>query len=108
MKIFLIFVSFISSVFAADITQLYKVEGMHCSFGCATTVKTVVTSMDGIKSCDVDFDKSLMTVVFDDKKMNSEQIISSLNDKTTFKTTEIDKVKKTFWSKFKNMFKDKS
>ena len=49
-----------------------------------------------------------MTVVFDDKKMNSEQIISSLNDKTTFKTTKIDKVKKTFWSKFKNMFKDKS
>lgn len=104
MKNFLLLASFISGIFAVDRTQLYKVEGMHCSFGCATKVKTIVSSMDGIKSCEVDFDKSLMTVVFDDKKMNSEQIILSLNNETTFKTTKLDKVKKTFWSKFKNIF----
>ena len=107
MKNVLMLISFLTIVLTAEKTQLYNVEGMHCSYGCANKVQTIITSMDGIKKCEVDFDKSLMTVVFDDKKVDSEQIITSLNDKTTFKTTKLEKVKKTFWSKFKSRFNKK-
>ena len=51
-----------------------------------------------------------MTVVYDGKKINSEKIITSLNEQTTFKTTEIlnEKEKEKFWSKFKKIFSKNS
>ena len=103
----------LSFVFATDTQKSFKVEGMHCGYGCVNKVKSVVTSIEGVKTCDVDFEKSLMTVVYDEKKIDSNKIITSLSQETTYTTTSIDEnkgkeKKKTFWSKLKNLFNKKS
>ena len=110
MKKLLIIASCASLMFASEVTKSFKVDGMHCAFGCANKVKSIVSLIDGIKFCEVDFEKSLMTVIYDGKKIKSDKIISSLNEQTTFKTTEIlNKMEKEkFWSKFKKIFSKNS
>ena len=110
MRKLLIIASCFSLMFASEVSKSFKVDGMHCAFGCASKVKSIVNSIEGIKNCEVDFEKSLMTVVYDGKKINSEKIITSLNEQTTFKTTEIlnENEKEKFWSKFKKIFSKNS
>ena len=100
--------TFLAFSFAADISQTFTVEGMSCGYGCVNKVKTVINSLDGVKKCEVDFNKSLMVVEFDGEKLNSDKIISSLQKNTTYKTTKMVEKKENFWSKLKNIFGNKS
>ena len=93
---------------SADKSESYKIEGMHCGYGCVNKVKSIMNSLDGMKTCEVSFEKSLMTVEYDDSKITIDKIISSLTEGTTYITTIINKNdkkgKKSFWSKVKGIF----
>ena len=81
---------FISSIlFAGDNTTKVKVSGMMCSYSCVSKVNTVVKNIDGVKSCSVDFDKGEATVVYDDEKVASKDIVNILTKKTDFKVSEL-------------------
>ncbi len=108
MRYFFTFCAFLVFSFAADVSQAFTVEGMHCGYGCVNKVESVVNSLDGVKKCEVDFSKSLMVVEFDGEKLNSEKIIASVQEGTTYKTTKIVEKKENFWSKLKNIFSKKS
>ena len=84
-------------------TSNFNVEGMMCGVGCANKIKTQVNSLDGIKSCDVNFDKGIMTVKYDETKLDDKLIIKTLTDKTTYTCTikKDDEPKKGF---FKRIF----
>ena len=99
MKKGLLILSLFTFVLAHDVSKSFKVEGMHCGYGCVDRVKKVVTSIDGVKECNVDFSKSLMTVIYNDDKLDDNKIVTSLNENTTYETTLIGDDKKTFWSK---------
>ena len=62
---------------------------MMCSYSCVSKVNTVVKNIDGVKSCSVDFDKGEATVVYDDKKVGSKDIVNVLTKKTDFKVSEL-------------------
>lgn len=102
----LLLLSFFSFVMSGTVTELYKVEGMHCQYGCANKVKSLISEIDGMKKCEVDFESSLMTVEFDDNKVNSELILSVMSDKTTYKSEKFSdkKEKKSFWNNLKKIF----
>ena len=108
MKKYILLVFMLSFLLSGNKSEKYKIEGMHCSYGCVNKIKSVVNSIDGMKSCDVSFENSLMTVEYDDSKVNSDKILLLLSDKTTFKTSvfnEEDKnERKSFWSKVKGLF----
>ena len=104
MKNIIVLLSFIVLGFAHNISKSFAVEGMHCDYGCVQKIKTVVASLDGVQSCDVDFRQKKMTVVYNDDKLDSESIVASLDQNTTFITTEIKEKKKSFWSRFKGLF----
>jgi len=91
---------------AGTASETYKIKGMHCQYGCINKIKTLMGELDGMGKCEVDFDKSLMTVEYDDTKVNQDIILSTLTEKTTFETRKVDdKVeKKSFWSKLKGIF----
>ena len=118
MKKIILMIALLTFVFAKDTKEYYKIEGMFCGNGCANRIKNVMKTVDGIKKCDVNFEKSLMTLEFDDSLVNSELIISSLTNKTTYKTILLknyneekdtdSKNNESIWSKFKNIFKSKS
>ena len=104
---YILSVLFFSFLVSADKSESYKIEGMHCGYGCVNKVKSLVNSLDGVKLCDVSYENSLMEIQYDDTKVNSDMILKLLSDKTTYKTALViqEKEKKSFWSKFKGIFK---
>ena len=80
---------FISSMLlAGDNTAKVKVTGMMCSYSCVSKVNSVINDIDGVKSCSVDFNKGEATVIYDDDKVGSKEIVSVLTEKTNYKVTE--------------------
>ena len=81
---------FISSMLlAGDNTAKVKVTGMMCSYSCASKVNAVINDIDGVKSCSVDFNKGEATVIYDDDKVGSKEIVIVLTEKTDYKVTKI-------------------
>ena len=81
---------FISSMLlAGDNTTKVKVTGMMCSYSCVSKVNAVINDIDGVKSCSVDFNKGEATVIYDDDKVGSKEIVSVLTEKTDNKVTEM-------------------
>ena len=109
MKKIILSLTAVAFMFCADATEQYKIKGMYCNYGCVNKVKSVMNSLEGVKSCEVDFDKSLMTIQYDDSKINSDLIISSIEGNTTFEACKCNpENKKSFWSKIKGIFNKKS
>jgi len=96
----------VSCLLAGTISESYKIKGMHCQYGCANKVKALMNDLDGMQKCEVDFDKSLMTVEYDNKKVNETLILSTLTEQTTFETQKVNnkQEKQSLWSKLKGIF----
>ena len=69
---------------AKDATAQIKVTGMTCG-ACAISVKKALTKTTGVKTADVSVEKGLATVVYDDARVNEQQLRDAIN-KTGFKT----------------------
>jgi len=82
-----------SMLLAEDNTTLIKVDGMKCSYSCAGKVSTVVQNIKGVKNCDVDFEKGIATVVYDDKKTVEKNILESLSKDTPYTVSILDEKK---------------
>ena len=92
-KITLILVALVSFAIAKDDKVNLKIAGMQCAYSCADKVTKVVENIKGVKDCEVDFASNTATVVFDDKKLDSKEIIDVLKKKTSYKV-EIQSEKK--------------
>ena len=55
-------------------TASFTIDGMTCAMGCAKTIETKLSKMDGIQKAMVDFDKKQATVDFDAAFLNPEKI----------------------------------
>lgn len=106
MKIIIAFLCVGGFLVAGTISESFKIKGMHCQYGCVNKVKQLMTSLDGVEKCDVDFNESLMSIQYDDQKINSELILSTMTDNTTFETRKVEEKaeKKSFWSRLKGIF----
>ena len=85
MKTIIIILFILSSSFGAIIETAFEVKGMTCAAGCAPKVKNAAMSLNGVKRCEVDFEKSKATITFDNKKVTEAQILSTLKKTTAFK-----------------------
>ena len=81
----------ISFLSAKDNTAYIKVDGMQCSYSCVGKVSSVVQKLDGVKECTVDFDKGIATVVFDDQKLKTKDIVEGLKTNTAYTVSECTK-----------------
>ena len=52
----------------------FTIEGMTCAMGCAKTIEKKLAKMEGVKSAQVDFDKKLAMVEFDDSKVTTTSL----------------------------------
>jgi Cu+-exporting ATPase len=66
----------------------FTIEGMTCEIGCAKTIEKKLAKLEGVKTAEVDFDKQLAMVEFDDAKVTMASL-----EETVSKTGEIYKVK---------------
>ena len=81
----------LSFLTAKDNTTYIKVDGMQCSYSCVGKVSSVVQKLDGVKECTVDFDKGIATVVFDDQKLKTKDIVEGLKTNTAYTVSECTK-----------------
>ncbi len=54
-----------------------RIEGMHCG-SCATGIQMLTSTMDGVKSSFVDYDKKEGVVEFDETKVTKEAIMKAI------------------------------
>ena len=52
----------------------FTIEGMTCAMGCAKTIEKKLSSMEGVKSATVDFDKKLAMVEFDEATISTSSL----------------------------------
>lgn len=60
-------------------TVTLKVTGMTC-MGCVSSVKRVLTGLDGVKAVDVSLDKAQATVQYDAAQANPAQLKAAIED----------------------------
>jgi len=90
------------------IKETYEVEGMSCA-SCAGSVESMLSSLNGIKSAQVNYANSSVIVVFDDKKISHQEMEKSIDEigyklNTNQKNkdiSEIEELEKTRLSKAK-------
>jgi copper chaperone CopZ len=70
------------AVVANDAVNM-KVDGMVCVNGCKGTIEKSLNGMAGIKACEIDFEKGIAHVSFDNSQISDVEIqkaIESVND----------------------------
>jgi copper chaperone CopZ len=73
-------------------TASFKIEGMTCAIGCAKTIETKLSKMNGIQKATVNFDKKEAIVNFDAAVLSSKQIVDAVQatgDGETYKVSEV-------------------
>ncbi|NUM50937.1 MAG: heavy-metal-associated domain-containing protein [Flavobacteriales bacterium] len=56
------------------------VEGMVCASGCAKGIEKELSTVNGIVSCEVDFESESATVIYDKSKLEERDIIALIED----------------------------
>ena len=78
MKIKYFYLLIFAICIAAPVKNTFNVEGMMCGYGCVSKINSIVSELNGVKECNVSFEKSSLVVVYDNINLDSELIIKSL------------------------------
>lgn len=73
-------------------TASFNIEGMTCAMGCAKTIESKLSHMDGIQKASVDFEKKSATVEYDSGKQSPEKIteaVEAVAGGDTYKVTNM-------------------
>lgn len=73
-------------------TASFKIDGMTCAMGCAKTIETKLTNLEGVQKATVDFDKKQATVEFDAAVLNAEKLtkaVETTGDGETYKVSDM-------------------
>lgn len=65
----------------------FTIDGMTCEIGCARLIQKNINKMDGVKTVEVDFDRKLAMVEYDETMVNHTSL-----EKTVSKTADSYKV----------------
>ena len=102
----LIAFTFTLTSFCFSAESVYDVNGMMCGVGCVNKINAQMSTLDGVDTYNVDFEKKMMTVTYDDAKISEADIAAILNEKATYKCTvqKEEKKKRGLLSRLFNMF----
>jgi mercuric ion binding protein len=76
-------------------TASFKIDGMTCAIGCAKTIETKLSGMEGVKNATVDFDNKTATVEYDAAKQSPEKLVETVEATADGKTYKVSDVKST-------------
>ena len=78
------------AVAAKPETARFKIDGMTCAMGCAKTIESKLSKMNGVQKATVDFDKKQATVEFDAAVISPENLsktVEATGDGETYKVS---------------------
>jgi len=64
----------------ANASTSMKISGMTCEEMCAGRIEDKIARMNGVKSCEVNFEKEMATVIYDKKKVDIDEVILKVGD----------------------------
>ena len=96
MKILLLLLSITLS---NEVSQTFTIKGMMCEQSCVKSVNNSVVGLDGIKSCEVNFNNETATIKYDNSVIDANQIKKIISEKTYFKVNEKSN-ESLFWNWF--------
>ena len=108
-SIILLLTLFTTSIFCENAVSKYAVNGMRCSVNCCNKVQEAFNGVEGVNKCDDNFDTKVATISYDNSKIDKKGIEKVLQNKTTFKYSEISEnsensEKKSFLQKIFSIF----
>lgn len=81
----------------------FTIDGMTCEIGCARLIEKNINKMDGVKEVEVDFDRKLAMVEYDEAVVNHESLESTVTKTAdSYKVSDIKNVDE-FSAKEKHM-----
>ena len=72
--------------------KIYLIQGMHCN-SCSMLVTDALRELDGVKKVSVSYEKGEAIVEFDEKKLDSKEIVKEIK-KVGYKSEELIEGKK--------------
>ena len=88
MKQTLIIFMLFGFLFAEDNIAKYKVKGMQCSQSCPVKITQAINKIDGVKTCEVNFDQKTATVTYDQDKIDSKALAEAINAATDYDVSD--------------------
>lgn len=71
----------------------FTIEGMTCEIGCARLIQKNINKMDGVKAVEVDFDKKLAMVEYDETLVNHLSLENTVsNTADSYKVSDMKDV----------------
>ena len=83
-KIFIVILT-TAFLYSVSATSVLNVQGMSCPAGCAPKVTNAALQIKGVEKCDVNFEESKATIIYDNEKVTEAEILATLKTNTTFK-----------------------
>ena len=71
----------------ATANTTFAIEGMTCADMCAKRIEDKIARMEGMKSCEVNFENELATLIYDEKKVDLDKLILKVEDMSDGKYT---------------------
>ena len=88
MKKLVLFIAFLSLLAACNMSSsdsvtansntTFALNGMTCEEMCAKRIESKISRMKGVKSCEVNFEKETATLLYDDKKVELDNLIANV------------------------------
>lgn len=73
-------VVFSNQIFAADTVKEAKIKTSAFSWMCKNKIESAVKDFDGVKSADLNLEEKVLTVKFDETKIDVEKISQKIKD----------------------------
>tara|TARA_B100000925_G_C22000752_1_gene471161 strand:+ start:511 stop:936 length:426 start_codon:yes stop_codon:yes gene_type:complete len=58
----------------------FSISGMMCKMGCAKTIETNLSKMEGVQEASVDFETSLATVIYNPSIVQTDDLVKTVKD----------------------------
>ena len=58
----------------------FSISGMMCKMGCAKTIETNLSKMEGVQEASVDFETSLATVIYNPSIVQTDDLFKTVKD----------------------------
>ena len=90
---------FLSILLSNEVTTTLNIKGMMCENSCVKSVTNAVDGLNGIKSCEVNFNNETATIKYDNSVIDVNQIKKIISEKTYFKVNKKSN-ESSFWNWF--------
>lgn len=58
----------------------FSISGMMCKMGCAKTIETNLSKMEGVKEASVNFETSLATILYNSSIVQTDDLVKTVTD----------------------------